>query len=248
MSNLPNPSPPFSDRYKREALGLLQVVFPFLSVDAARCAFQYCQNHFSQTHRFLKSVDQQRRRQEGKDASAIDDEVRKAMRPCFDKVRTRIFILKPRYNKKGVLKPRDAALLKEIESIPKLAKEFAQKKRLKSSPVVDGAAGGGQAATTISADMLMECGCCFGDFPFDVEEMCQCTDGHVFCHTCVRNHVNEQVFGNVSTEVRCMSLDGCQAQIPRSAIEQALPDVKALRSVDAHLARANIDKAGIEDL
>ncbi|KAL1925586.1 uncharacterized protein VTP21DRAFT_469 [Calcarisporiella thermophila] len=74
---------------------------------------------------------------------------------------------------------------------------------------------------------LIECRCCFGDFPF--EDMTFCAEGHLFCVGCIRNLVSEGIFGQGTLRgrpVKCVEGDGCEACIPMSELEKVLlPDM-----------------------
>lgn len=68
-----------------------------------------------------------------------------------------------------------------------------------------------------------ECGCCCGDFSFD--NLVQCSEGHLFCTTCVRKYVEETVFGNGKSHVKCITSEAvCEGFFPDSMLRQALPD------------------------
>jgi hypothetical protein len=52
----------------------------------------------------------------------------------------------------------------------------------------------GKAATGKPKIALLECNCCFVDYPF--EEMVSCRSaGHLFCKTCLQKHTEQRVFG-----------------------------------------------------
>jgi len=69
-----------------------------------------------------------------------------------------------------------------------------------------------------------ECGCCCGDYAFD--NLVQCSEGHLFCRTCVRKYVEETVFGNGKSHVKCITSESpaCEGFFPDSMLKQALPE------------------------
>lgn len=96
---------------------------------------------------------------------------------------------------------------------------------------------------------LIECGCCYGDFAFELmvgkmrefelRAICdiapcatrrfmftlqvQCEEGHLFCRECARRAAEEQL-GLRKCTLLCLSGDGCDASFPPTVIEQFLPE------------------------
>ncbi|KAG9124036.1 hypothetical protein FRC07_013115 [Ceratobasidium sp. 392] len=66
----------------------------------------------------------------------------------------------------------------------------------------------------------VECGCCFGDFPFSW--MVQCPDAHLFCRECARRSA-EECIGNRKTNLVCMDQSGCKLAFAESEIQRFLP-------------------------
>lgn len=66
----------------------------------------------------------------------------------------------------------------------------------------------------------VECGCCFGDFPFSW--MVQCPDAHLFCRGCARRSA-EECIGNRKTNLLCMDQSDCKLPFSESEIQRFLP-------------------------
>eukprot|EP00245_Coleochaete_scutata_P004126 TRINITY_DN16388_c0_g1_i1.p1 TRINITY_DN16388_c0_g1~~TRINITY_DN16388_c0_g1_i1.p1 ORF type:complete len:720 (-),score=138.25 TRINITY_DN16388_c0_g1_i1:787-2946(-) len=93
----------------------------------------------------------------------------------------------------------------------------------------------------------IECGCCFGDFPF--ETMAQCADGHLFCFGCLKRRVEESTFGamGASGALQCMNTDGCEETFPLSEVKRALPE-HILAKYEERQAEDALMKAQLEGL
>ncbi|XP_028409596.1 E3 ubiquitin-protein ligase RNF216-like [Dendronephthya gigantea] len=68
---------------------------------------------------------------------------------------------------------------------------------------------------------LIECGCCFGEFPF--EEIVQCSEGHLFCRECLQGYAKQVIFGSAmaSAKLLCMAED-CEEPFPYNQLERCL--------------------------
>ena len=101
-----------------------------------------------------------------------------------------------------------------------------------------------QSPAPVEAEV--ECECCFGDYPF--EGMAQCDSGdHLFCQTCVRDYVREQLFGQDRNDFHCMSSDGCKSRFSKTVLTQALSP-RLLKKVDEHTFRTEVSGAKMDDL
>jgi hypothetical protein len=81
------------------------------------------------------------------------------------------------------------------------------------------------------AEELVECGCCFGDYPWD--DMTSCTAGHLVCYQCVTHTAQECAFGQGDNTydprgLKCIaaSNEKCNDVIPTRILERVLaPDL-----------------------
>lgn len=102
-----------------------------------------------------------------------------------------------------------------------------------------------------SADALIECQCCFGDFPW--EDICYCSDLHYFCRMCLRTSVETSLYGQTSsldyskTSVKCLSIGSCTASIPSSDLPHFLPPELCV-ALEDHFTRRALDSSGIASL
>jgi hypothetical protein len=91
---------------------------------------------------------------------------------------------------------------------------------------------------------LIECSCCCCDVPFS--RCLQCPEGHLFCKNCVTRMIETSI-SEGRTTVKCLSMGGCEMDIPMSELERAIPE-KTLRRLFQTEAMNDVVKSGIEHL
>ncbi|BFZ62929.1 hypothetical protein YB2330_004041 [Saitoella coloradoensis] len=96
---------------------------------------------------------------------------------------------------------------------------------------------------------LVECGCCFGDYAW--EDLASCSDGHLFCHECLKNTFKEGILGQGSLRgsptVPCISLSGgdvCKALIPWDTIDRVVdPELRRMHAES--VVREQLERSGV---
>ncbi|KAG0125275.1 hypothetical protein HOY82DRAFT_572176 [Tuber indicum] len=108
-----------------------------------------------------------------------------------------------------------------------------------------------EAEHAVSSEM-MECECCFGDYPWT--EIASCSDGHFFCHQCLLRSVQEGLYGqgrNILAEVcsvRCLSSSAsppCAAFVPHELLLAILPP-DILHSLEDKTAAESLERSGLD--
>jgi TRIAD3 protein (E3 ubiquitin-protein ligase RNF216) len=90
----------------------------------------------------------------------------------------------------------------------------------------------------------LECGCCFGSYPF--VEMVQCADAHLFCSGCIRAYAGTKL-GEQSCALVCMETAGCSAAFAESELRRVL-DAGLLGLYERLRARDALKGAALEGL
>ncbi|KAJ3874538.1 hypothetical protein F5051DRAFT_335588, partial [Lentinula edodes] len=90
----------------------------------------------------------------------------------------------------------------------------------------------------------IECGCCFGTYPFD--EMVQCPDAHLFCSGYVKSYA-ETLLSVHNSNINCIDQSGCNLAFPVSILQKVLPD-NLLELYERVRQRNEIEMAGLEGL
>mmetsp|Transcript_31138 Transcript_31138/g.57954 ORF Transcript_31138/g.57954 Transcript_31138/m.57954 type:complete len:741 (-) Transcript_31138:1060-3282(-) len=95
---------------------------------------------------------------------------------------------------------------------------------------------------------LLECGCCCGEYAF--EALIQCSEGHLFCRTCLKSYIENTLFGSGKTRLACMSSaagEPCPGTYSERFVETALPPLVYQKYQDA-VAQEAVKAANIEGL
>jgi TRIAD3 protein (E3 ubiquitin-protein ligase RNF216) len=94
---------------------------------------------------------------------------------------------------------------------------------------------------------LLECGCCYEDFPMNRMVHCQNEQTiHWFCRPCTRQTAENEI-GNSKYQIKCMSMEGCESGFSRATKMQFL-DEKTLIALDRNEQEEMLRLAGIENL
>ncbi|KAK7429872.1 hypothetical protein QQZ08_003491 [Neonectria magnoliae] len=93
---------------------------------------------------------------------------------------------------------------------------------------------------------LMECECCFADFPKSRLVECDAESCHRFCFACARRNA-ETLVGDSKYEMKCMSTDGCDAGFSHAQRVKFL-DKKLVSALDRIEQEAVLRLAAIENL
>lgn len=103
-----------------------------------------------------------------------------------------------------------------------------------------------------AASELVECECCYGDYPWD--EIAACSEGHFFCHGCLLKSVQEGLYGqgrNLVGEmcsVRCLSSSAtppCEAFVSQDLLEAVLPG-DVFQHLEEKAATESLDRSGLD--
>lgn len=94
---------------------------------------------------------------------------------------------------------------------------------------------------------LMECGCCYAEYPF--EQLVQCTEAHLFCKQCLQRYAEQTLFGDGRTTLKCMNTmgDPCPGVFTESMLRASLSE-KVLAKFSEAQTRDILKAAQIEDL
>ena len=230
-------SPPgkVTTAYKNQATKLLENSFPRISCKAIAIVLKSVNFNFTEAFYVLSEI---------ATVLPVEANVRNVYPPMPEEVR--VFLKKDR-DKKKHLSIRNPTLLEEIDDIPEL----------NTKENVPPSGGDNNNNNEIAeqeeerrndAAALVECGCCYGDFPPEDMHECAAHQGHVCCKDCIYRYVSEQLDGNNSTKFCCIVDDGCTATYPTTTLLDNILTPKLKKRVHDREYRVQIEKAGIEGL
>lgn len=236
--------PPRNATYRSESFKFLKKEFPLLSVESIKTTWEFHHYEFTATFRDLQEID-------NAPENAADNE-RFAFLNGVQKIRIKHRRTQPPF------RVRDPDLLSELGGMDEMNQKSGRRQA--------GPAGAGQDAEDAdddveiisiidgvetvsikddgSGELMLECACCFGDFPF--HEMVQCTEAHLFCTDCLQHHVHEQIHERNSTFFACMDSSDqkrCQGFFDRKQIDKLSVELQEL--IDKKVALQEVKKAGI---
>ena len=255
-----------SELYQQQAMLELSRNFPFLRVLGISRLFHRANVHFYHTMRTIEGITRRAacrfncgvNKSEGHIAQLTKQDIAELKAKC-DKANSglgvkRLSGVQPQYSFLGVYE-----LPLELQIIdPTLAWEIVwiqAKKR--SNPITSSAdlfdpdfnyiVNEAEFQPRAEEVSLLECGCCYCEYA--TEQMCQCTEGHVFCKQCLIKYCEQTVFGLDRSVLRCMNTQGddCKGFYSETVLQNALPE-KVFLKYSLALTRDAIREANLEGL
>ncbi|KAI9836388.1 MAG: hypothetical protein M1819_001418 [Sarea resinae] len=124
----------------------------------------------------------------------------------------------------------------------KRGKDAAKRRVLEDSAAAEAA----NEKEHMEAGMMMECQCCFSEWPINRMTHCNGLDTHFFCLECARRNAEVEI-GRSRYEVKCMDGSGCDGEFDRQQIARFL-DRKTVEKLERLRQQEEIRLAGLDDL
>ena len=205
--------------YKEQCLDLLKNEFRKIYLADIRTAMRKYNFHYAPSRKCLEDSLLALGCSLSSDSSGSDTNLKNSSpmipAPCVNTSSSTIPIRKLMGQKRGLVSP-----LIELEKELLMEIEFVKKqKMLKEEKKDEIYAMHLNEEQYETEGQLIECGCCFGEFPF--EDIVQCSDAHLFCRQCLQSYAKEVIFGSAiaTAKLHCMS-DGCTKPFPLQSAEE----------------------------
>lgn len=218
---------PKGQGYKKQSKILLENTFPRISCAAINAVLKHVDFEFTDAFHILHGIQV---------AHENDDDANNAFPRMPSNIK--VVLKGPRVKKK--FRIQEASLLKEVQVIPALN----ETKENEPPRVVDEEATEAKAKEDDAA--LVECGCCYGDYPPEDMKECSANVGHAVCKGCIYRYVSEQLDGNNCINFQCIINDQCRHRYDQSSVlDQVLSPGLKRRTNDA-IFRSAVEQAGVE--
>ena len=198
-------------QYSLQCETLLRNEFQRVSVHDIRQALCMFNNHYAPAHKLLEeSLLDLKRTKNSTPPPPQNDTPSSTQKKKFSISR----LLSNKRSRMKIIGDIEPELMREIDFVKEQAKLGEEKKNAIYAAHLN-------KQQYIDEGELIECGCCFGEFPF--EEIVQCSDGHLFCKECLHGYAKEIIFGSAMTSVKlvCMGED-CDQSFPYNQLEKCL--------------------------
>lgn len=103
-----------------------------------------------------------------------------------------------------------------------------------------------EKAVDTEANGLVECRCCYGDYPPQDIQECGAHRGHHVCKGCIYRYVSEQVDGNNTTNFRCIIDEKCGSSYHHVTVLEKVLSPELKRRTNDAIYRDQVTQAGVE--
>lgn len=233
-----------SSLYCEQCERLLRNQFRRISCKDIKRAMRYCNNHYAPTYKILEEamLSMDKNICESSQASILQNATSTPPTQLTSKYKNRFFIKSLLANKRPLM-----FNLSTIHSDLQLEIDYVKKQETLNEEKKDAIyAAKLNKQQYLDEGELIECGCCYGSFPF--EEIVQCSDGHLFCKECLSGYSKEVIFGSSMTCVKLICLvENCGQPFPYNQLEKCLTNDE-INKYQSRLQEDCLAKADIENL
>ena len=220
------PAEKFSSGYKSQSKNLLENLFPGISCAAIRAVLKHVNLEFIDAFYILTGI---------QDAHDNGDVNANTIPQIPSKIK--VFLKRDRVKKEFLIV--DAFLLQEIQRVPELSGGKENQPPNVAEETTEAKGKEDNAA-------LVECGCCYGDYPPEEMKECSANAGHAVCKGCIHRYVSEQLDGNNSIDFKCIIDDQCRNRYDQALVlDQVLSPGLKRRTNDA-IFRSVVEQAGVQ--
>jgi TRIAD3 protein (E3 ubiquitin-protein ligase RNF216) len=235
-----------SPSYRKDALHQLEKDFPYISAIDVRKLFITHKYHYKHTLQVIESALNVCRGEITRSWTKFT-KYSDSLKPIIDKIETGAKLLNIHIKQSfkntntneinPTLAYTDTIFLEELQWIENKRNKERELKELEHALQL-------KESIAIAEGAVLECGCCYSETV--IFNIIQCSEGHIFCKGCLKHLVEEVVFGNGRSVLKCMNSEGsgCSGYFPDSILRIALPETVYNKYQEA-LARDAIQSARI---